>query len=331
MRGRLQEDPILDVAVTQFLGTDCPNVVKSIRVLKDDDRLYSFIPFYKDGDLFARLVQYAESSGGEAGMPENVARFWFRQVLQSFLHLHSKGVCYRDMSLENFMINDDSLALTDMGLCLRIPYNHSTDPNQTTDIANGSIRRLILPQGTCGKANYLCPEIFENQDAFDPCAIDMWGTGVVLYILLCGFPPYDTPSLGDARFEVIVNGQLIDQLQEWGIHLSEQAGDLLQRLLHCDPKHRLTLAQALEHPWVCLEELERPLVAIAAGPVSSASSSSREELDQLAVSVNYLQTQFLEELSAHGLDRSSNIYAIENLQGPPGVLRKKGKAVFMPS
>jgi serine/threonine protein kinase len=81
MRGRLLEDPVKEVAAMQLLGARHPNVLGSTEVLQDGDFLYSIMPYCRDGDLFGVVVQYAEDSGGESGMPEPVARFWFRQIL----------------------------------------------------------------------------------------------------------------------------------------------------------------------------------------------------------------------------------------------------------
>jgi len=96
----------------------------------------------------------------------------------------------------------------------------------------------------------MSPEIFENKDSFDGFAVDLWAAGVILYIMLTGFPPYDHATLSDQRFEIIVGGQLVDQLRTWDIHLGEEAGDLLQAMLREKPCDRLTLAQVMEHDWV---------------------------------------------------------------------------------
>ena len=81
MRGRLLEDPVKEVAAMQLLGTDHPHVLGSSEVLQDGDFLYSVMPYCRGGDLFGVVVHYAEECGGEAGMPEPVARYWFRQIL----------------------------------------------------------------------------------------------------------------------------------------------------------------------------------------------------------------------------------------------------------
>ena len=81
MRGRLLEDPVKEVSAMQMLGGH-DNVLGSTEVLQDGDFLYSVMPYCRDGDLFGIVVKYAEESGGDIGMPEPVARYWFRQILR---------------------------------------------------------------------------------------------------------------------------------------------------------------------------------------------------------------------------------------------------------
>jgi hypothetical protein len=81
MRGRLLEDPIKEVAAMQLIGSGHPHVLGALDVLQDGDFLYSVMRYCAGGDLFGVVVKYAEESGGEIGMPEPVARYWFRQIL----------------------------------------------------------------------------------------------------------------------------------------------------------------------------------------------------------------------------------------------------------
>jgi hypothetical protein len=81
MRGRLLEDPIKEVAAMQLVGSGHPHVLGAVDVLQDGDFLYSVMPYCSGGDLFGVVVKHAEESGGEIGMPEPVARYWFRQIL----------------------------------------------------------------------------------------------------------------------------------------------------------------------------------------------------------------------------------------------------------
>eukprot|EP00549_Striatella_unipunctata_P021161 CAMPEP_0118702630 /NCGR_PEP_ID=MMETSP0800-20121206/18003_1 /TAXON_ID=210618 ORGANISM="Striatella unipunctata, Strain CCMP2910" /NCGR_SAMPLE_ID=MMETSP0800 /ASSEMBLY_ACC=CAM_ASM_000638 /LENGTH=155 /DNA_ID=CAMNT_0006603863 /DNA_START=163 /DNA_END=630 /DNA_ORIENTATION=- len=145
-----------------------------------------------------------------------------------------------------------------MGMCLRVPYSDPLNEGAVTDVTMGRIRRLMKRQGVCGKHNYMSPEVFANTDDFDGFAIDLWAAGVVLYIMLTGFPPYDQASVTDQRFELIVTGRLVEQLETWEIFLSTEAGHLLQNMLHLNPRNRFTLAQVMDHPWVTKDEIEPP-------------------------------------------------------------------------
>jgi len=247
-RGRLLEDPIKEIAAMQLIGIEHPNVLGSLEVLQDDDFLYSVMPYAKGGDLFGYVVN--NSRGDDGGMAEPAARYWFKQILQGLHFLQSRGICHRDLSLENILVDEDNCLVIDFGMCLRVPYTSREDPTKIIGVAEGVRRRCIRPQGTCGKHNYMSPEIFENRESFDGFAIDLWAAGVILYIMLTGFPPYDQATLSDQRFEIIVGGQLMDQLHTWDIHLGEDAGNLLQSMLQLRPDDRLTLSEVMEHAWV---------------------------------------------------------------------------------
>ena len=161
MRGRLLEDPVKEVAAMQLLGLqdqaqqNRTHVLGSTEVLQDGDFLYSVMPFCRDGDLFGIVVQHAEENGGEIGMPEPVARHWFRQILWGLHHLQTQGICHRDLSLENILVDGDCCMIIDFGMCLRVPYNDPATPGSPTDVTRGTTRRLIRPQGVCGKHNYM--------------------------------------------------------------------------------------------------------------------------------------------------------------------------------
>ena len=171
MRGRLLEDPVKEVAAMQLLGLqqqhaghgNSTHVLGSTEVLQDGDFLYSVMPYCRDGDLFGVVVQYAEESGGEIGMPEPVARHWFRQILSGLNHLQAQGICHRDLSLENVLVDGETCVIIDFGMCLRVPYNDPSHPGgPITDVTRGSIRRLMRPQGVCGKHNYMVRSIIEG-------------------------------------------------------------------------------------------------------------------------------------------------------------------------
>lgn len=217
--------------------------------------------------------------------------------IQGLENLQKNGICHRDMSLENLLVHKDGALVIDMGMCLLVPYceedptslavsfdNMKMNGGQNGVQQQGSVvtaadnqqslpsrisvccglgrlgrRHLIRPQGTCGKWIYMSPEIYRNEEPFDGFAVDMWATGVILFLMLTGFPPWERACQTDERFHYMTAGYLVQMLTEWEIGLSSDGMDLLQRMLFLDPKDRLSLDQVRAHPWMVNGRREHPL------------------------------------------------------------------------
>lgn len=194
--------------------------------------------------------------------------YTFSFETQGLENLQRSGICHRDMSLENLLVHENCALIIDMGMCLRIPYDtnslsdtfNSMNLDATTNgdtgnpppFFNGKTqpRHLMTPQGTCGKWIYMSPEIYKNEEPFDGFAVDMWAAGVILFLMLTGFPPWERACMTDDRFKYMTAGYLVQMLTEWEIGLTSDAMDLLQRMLFLDPKDRLSLDQVKAHPWM---------------------------------------------------------------------------------
>lgn len=180
------------------------------------------------------------------------ARSWFRQLLEGLHHLQKKGVCHRDLSISNILLEgNNNLVIVDFGLALRVPYKDNSNVGGVADVSEGSDRLLMVAQGQSGSLAYLAPEIIERDQAFDGFAADLWSAGVLLFVFLVGLAPFQVPSATDFRYMQINKGMLKElmaaNLEE---PVSDEACDLLQNMLWRDPRKRLTLAQVLQHPWV---------------------------------------------------------------------------------
>lgn len=185
-------------------------------------------------------------------------------------NLQSAGVCHRDLSLENLLVHESGALIIDLGMCLRVPLQSNNNLALSANLAamnmNGAVtvqqqqqpflngratpRLLMRPQGTCGKWIYMSPEIYLNQQPFDGFAVDMWAAGVILFLMLTGFPPWERACQTDERFKYMTAGYLVQMLTEWDLGISSDAMDLLQRMLFLDPKDRLSLDQVRAHPWM---------------------------------------------------------------------------------
>ena len=176
--------------------------------------------------------------------------YYYSVVLpQGLYHLQKKGVCHRDISLENILMHKDQCIIIDFGMCLRVPYSDPINDGCVADVSAGTIRRLMRAQGQGGRWTYMAPEIVAQDTMFDGFAVDLWAVAVILYIMLVGLAPFKLAHESDQLFERFANGQLKETLRHWNIPISDEACDLLQNMFWRDPCQRLTLAEILEHPW----------------------------------------------------------------------------------
>lgn len=167
------------------------------------------------------------------------------------------GISHRDISLENVLVDQLSRAfIMDFGMCLRVPFG--SESGEVVDVSHYTLRRLIVPQGQCGKPYYISPEVSQNVEPFDGFAVDVWACGVILFIMLVGRPPFELANREDPRFRMITRGGLMNMLNQWRLPISEDAGDLLQRMLREDPRDRLSLTEVGDHPWVTNDETATP-------------------------------------------------------------------------
>mmetsp|Transcript_13089 Transcript_13089/g.14682 ORF Transcript_13089/g.14682 Transcript_13089/m.14682 type:complete len:498 (+) Transcript_13089:114-1607(+) len=269
LRGKHLEDPIKEIQAMQLLGNYHSHVAGSLEVLQDDNCLYTLMPYLNGGDLYGRLIEFmgyrsersiaTNSNGTTTGFDESSARIWFRQLLLAVDLLQKKGVCHRDICLENLLLDeDDRVCLIDPGISLRVPYTDS-ETGGVGDVSAGTSRRLMIAQGQGGKLMYAAPEIIAKEVSVDAFATDLWSVGVVLFVMLVGLAPFKWAHPSDKRFAIISTGGLKNVIKALDISLSPEACDLLQGFFWGNPNKRLTLAEVMHHPWVQGKEfIHRP-------------------------------------------------------------------------
>lgn len=249
------ENPKHELACMQLLGNDHPNVMGVIDALEDDKNLNIVMPYASDGDLFELL----ERNGDK--LDEAVAKRWFIQMLNGIRHLHNHGICHRDLSPENVVLDGDKCLIIDMGMALRMPYARCD--GSITHIQNGGThRRWIRKQIKSGKEPYMSPEIHYKWP-FDGEAIDVWSLGVILFRMVTGLPSYRIPNSNDERFFLMtyslenylpLPGIRFSLLSFWlpfqGIRLSADCIHLLSRMMTFDSEKRATVSEVWNHPWL---------------------------------------------------------------------------------
>jgi len=176
------------------------------------------------GELFDRIV-------AKGSFSEHEAAVCMKEVIGAIKYLHSIGVVHRDLKPENLIYaskaEDAAIKVTDFGLA-----KHRKESEEMNT--------------ACGTPGYVAPEVLKNLK-YGP-AVDMWSLGVILYILLCGFPPFYHESTAEL-YKQIKKGQY-DFPDPYWTNISKEAKDLVRRLLTVDPKTRFTPDQCLEHEWI---------------------------------------------------------------------------------
>ncbi|GLD92067.1 hypothetical protein PINS_up000600 [Pythium insidiosum] len=213
------------------------NIVGLCEAFETSDA-YVLVTELVDGEeLFEHLV----STGV---FTERRARSLIHEITSTLSYLHANHVVHGDIKPENILLSaDSSMRLIDFGQSFR---EH-----------DASERRRCVGSGVSTVA-YAAPELLSQQEnASAGSAIDMWALGVVLYILLCGYHPFDpTNDATDAELQKrIMAGQADMASPEWHA-LSSDARDLIERLLVAEPANRLTAEQVLAHPW--LRAMQQP-------------------------------------------------------------------------
>jgi len=220
------------------------NIIMPLDFLYDEQNLYTITPYCTGGELFEVLRERRRFTEPEG-------RYLLRSILNGLESLQRAGLCHRDISLENIMVDNEQTIVIDMGMCLRIPFldNEEGDADMTGNVDyrdRRAQRCLISRRPRAGKRFYMSPEVF-SEKPFDGHAIDMWAVGVCLFMMLTGDRPWDRASPGDNEFRNMSAGRLANYLH---IDLSEDAVNLLQGMLFANPHDRLSLQQVRAHPWM---------------------------------------------------------------------------------
>jgi len=225
---------IIMVEINILQAVNHKNVVQLKDIFETDTHFYIIMEIISGGELFERIVELTHYSEKEAA---NVTA----QILAGIYHLHSKRVVHRDLKPENLLLSSKEpkadVKITDFGL---------------SEIFDE--KEPISMDHAVGTPSYLAPEVLTLLENGEPYGkeVDLWATGVILYILLCGFPPFYGES-DDDIYDKIIDGDWSFLSPYWD-NVSESAKDLISKLLTLDPKKRITAQEALAHPWIANQD-----------------------------------------------------------------------------
>ncbi|KAI0710567.1 CAMK/CAMKL/CHK1 protein kinase [Earliella scabrosa] len=205
---------------------------------------YLLLEMAAGGDLFDKIAP-------DVGIDEDIAHFYFCQMISGLQYLHEEGICHRDLKPENLLLDAaGTLKISDFGLCAVYKIK---EPGKT--------RTRVLNE-RCGSLPYIAPELRGNGSyAAEP--IDVWGSGVILFTMLAGNTPWDEPTRGSKEYVDYITGEAFNH-KPWN-RFSTDALSLITGMLDIDASHRMTLADVSGDCWVTRPSqlAGRGIVAIA--------------------------------------------------------------------
>ncbi len=209
---------------------DHPNIIKVYEFFKTDKYIYIINELCTGGELFDKIVEVKFFS-------ETVACNIMRQLLSAVAYCHEKGVIHRDLKPENILIESSEekdkdyfhIKIIDFGTCEILKKSKLTEQ--------------------IGTSFYIAPEILKN-GYNEKC--DLWSCGVILYILLCGSPPFYGKNEKEI-FARVISGTYSFKQKIWE-KISNEGKNLVQKLLEVKPEKRLSAKEALKHKWFKMKE-----------------------------------------------------------------------------
>lgn len=202
---------------------DHPNILKLYEVYEDEEFFWLVLELVEGLELFDKIVDRGNYSEKDAA---NIVK----QIVEAVKYLHEHEIVHRDLKPENLLSagegENEVVKVADFGFA-----------------KNFGEEKLIT---SCGSPGYVAPEVL-TEDTYTN-AVDMWSVGVIIYILLSGYPPFydDAPP---KIFKKITEAKYDFNDPAWE-NVSDMAKDLIRKLLVRDPEERLTAAECLKHPWL---------------------------------------------------------------------------------
>nr|QHR97358.1 calcium/calmodulin-dependent protein kinase type II subunit alpha isoform C2 [Laodelphax striatellus] len=206
-----------------------PNIVRLHDSIQEENFHYLVFDLVTGGELFEDIVArefYSEADASHC----------IQQILESVNHCHTNGVVHRDLKPENLLLASKAkgaaVKLADFGLAIEV---------------QGEQHAWF---GFAGTPGYLSPEVLKKEPYGKP--VDIWACGVILYILLVGYPPFwdeDQHRL----YAQIKAGAYDYPSPEWDT-VTPEAKNLINQMLTVNPSKRITASEALKHPWICQRE-----------------------------------------------------------------------------
>jgi len=248
-----------EIAIMKMM--DHPNIIKLYETFEDHRNIYLVMELASGGELFDRIIECGHFT-------EVQAATLMQQIVRAIYYMHENKICHRDLKPENFLfmtkepIEKNLLKIIDFGLSCKF------EPGQVLATKAGT-PYYVAPQVLAGKYDQLS---------------DLWSVGVIMYVMLCGYPPF----FGETDAEVLSKvrlGNFSFNAADWK-NVSEDAKNLIRMLLKMNPKDRYTAEQALNHEWIKNKAPKAQPVSLQGGFVDNLRSfRSQNKLKKAALHI----------------------------------------------
>lgn len=196
-----------------------PNIVELHEVMASKSKIYFAMELVRGGELFSKVAK--------GRLREDVARVYFQQLISAIDFCHSRGVYHRDLKPENLLLDEDGkLKVTDFGLSAFSEH----------------LKQDGLLHTTCGTPAYVAPEVI-GKKGYDGAKADLWSCGVILYVLLAGFLPFQDDNIV-SMYRKIYRGDF--KCPPW---FSSEARRLITKLLDPNPSTRIAINKIMDSSW----------------------------------------------------------------------------------
>ena len=212
--------------VNLMIKLDHPNIIKLYEVYENEKNIYLIMELCTGGELFDRIV---ENTDNGIQFTEKQAADLFKQMMSAINYCHKNGIVHRDLKPENLLYLNKSenspIKVIDFGMSKRFDSKHFMSEK-------------------VGTAYYISPEVLDGK--YDE-KCDIWSAGVILYIIICGYPCFNGDD-DDEIFAAIKRGKIGFPSPEWD-DISEDVKELIKKMC-CSPSKRLNAEQVLNETWV---------------------------------------------------------------------------------
>ena len=262
--------------VNLMIKLDHPNIIKLYEVYENEKYIYLIMELCTGGELFDRITENTEN---DIQFTEKQAADLFKQMMSAINYCHKNGIVHRDLKPENLLyLNKDEnspIKVIDFGMSKRFDSKHFMSEK-------------------VGTAYYISPEVLAGK--YDE-KCDIWSAGVILYIIICGYPCFNGED-DDEIFEAIQKGKIAFPSPEWD-NISEDVKELIKKMC-CSVNKRLTAEQVLKETWVKdnAPNAGKTLLPLNAEPFKNYSKSNKLRKAVLTYIASRLSEEEIKKIKA---------------------------------